>query len=65
MLVMTMSRRRAWDAQAPELPPLIAALATQLEEPAATPVRERAPTSDQFLADIRRGRWVSGAYVSQ
>jgi hypothetical protein len=48
--------RLAWDAQDPELVPLIEALATQPDEPPETPVREGAPTFDRFLAEIR-GRY--------
>jgi hypothetical protein len=49
--------RRAWDAQDPELVPLIAALATQPEEPTATRVREGAPTFEQFIAEIHSPRF--------
>jgi hypothetical protein len=45
--------RRAWDSQDPEVVKLIESLATQPEEPPATPVREGAPTFDLFLAEIR------------
>jgi hypothetical protein len=45
--------RLAWDARDPELVPLIEALATQPDEPPATPVRRGAPTFDAFLRELR------------
>jgi hypothetical protein len=44
--------RLAWEAQDPELVPLLEALAEQTDE-SETPVREGAPTFARFLAEIR------------
>jgi hypothetical protein len=45
--------RLAWEAQDPELVPLLSALAQQPDETPETPVREGAPTFERFLAEIR------------
>src|SRR6516162_1905910 len=45
--------RLALDSQDPDLLTLIQGLAEQPDEPSATPVRQGAPTFNQFLADIR------------
>lgn len=45
--------RRAWDTRDPELPRLIAQLAEQPDPVPEKPVREGAPTFDQFLYEIK------------
>jgi hypothetical protein len=45
--------RRAWDANDPELVPLVLALAEQTDPPPAVPIRQGAPTFDLFLRIIR------------
>ena len=45
--------RRAWDTRDPELPRLIAQLAEQPDPVPEKPIREGAPTFDQFLYEIR------------
>ena len=48
--------RRAWDTRDPELPRLIAQLAEQPDPEPDKPVREGAPTFDQFLYETSSPR---------
>src|SRR5262249_49177482 len=45
--------RRAWEARDPELVKLVEALATQPDEQPEEPVREGAPTFEDFVNEIR------------
>src|SRR5687768_13251660 len=45
--------RRAWEAQDPELPRLVVALASQPDAPPRTPVRDGAPTVGRLLRELR------------